>query len=361
MKKIVFILMFAFIFSCGKSFRSSVLKSRFELSKISCVVVLPFDSFPSKDGEEPGKIIASMMANKLRSTDKFKILEWNELDSILKTQNITLPGTIDSEFASNLGSVLAIDGVIYGAVTEYYYKKGKQGQQAIPVVGVVANMVSVAKKEIVWTASIARSSYDFFDTERDPISRVAMVIVDELVDSFAGKIDKRTIKHDSICWNPLIAEDMDGDGILNFADFCPLEPESFEGIMDMDGCPEPEIVAGDFRQLVELKGNRIVYKGNIPYAEKEATLLPEAAPILKGVAALIKDHPEITRITIEGFSEDAGSQKYQEEFSFNRAMSVKYFLMREGIPSEKLSAVGYEKIKNWRRSLVKEIEFSITR
>ena len=67
---------------------------------------------------------------------------------------------------------------------------------------------------------------------------------------------KRDLDFKNICWNPIILSDIDGDGILNFADKCPIELESLNGILDTDGCPVPEIAEGDFRKLVELKNGR---------------------------------------------------------------------------------------------------------
>jgi len=364
MKKIGILILILFVFSianCGKGYKSSVIKSLSELNMIRCVVVLPFDSVPTKDNEKPGRIIATMIANKLLSTKKFNVLEWDEVDAILQAQNITLPASIDSAFAARVGEILSVEGVLFGAVTEYGYKKGRNSYDAVPVVGVISKLLSVKSKDVIWSSSFARSSKDFFDTERDPLTRVSMIVVNDLVNSFAGKVKKRNVDYTAPCWNPFISGDMDADGILNFADNCPIEPESFEGILDTDGCPEPEIVAGDFRRLIEIKGDRIVYKGEITYVRKEATLLPSAVPILKGLATVLKENPQIQRVTIEGFSECLGNEKFIEEFSFNRAMAVKNFLMQEGVSPERLTAVGYDKERNWQRSLVKEIEFSLSR
>jgi hypothetical protein len=364
MEKIIlrlFVIIALLASGCAKSYKSSHVRSKAALNEISCIVVLPFDSQTTVDGEKPGRIVATILSSELFSTGKFKVLEWEEIDTVLKGQNVTLPANVDEAFATKIGEILSVEGVIFGSVTEYGYKKGGNSFQAVPVVGLIAKLLSVRTKGVVWSATYSGSSSDFLDTERDPLSGVALGAVKELVSSFASKVKSRKIDYSSPCWNPFLTSDLDNDGILNFADACPVLAEDLNGIMDTDGCPEPEMAAGDYRALVDLEDDRIVYKGNIEYVPREATLLPTSAPILKGIASLINEHPEIKRVMIEGFSEDMGSQKYREEFSFNRAMAVKNFLMNEGIPSYKLSAVGYEKIENWRRSFVKEIEFSISR
>ena len=358
---LLLILIFANMFACAKTYKRSDIKSKQALNDIYCIAVLPFDAMTSEDGASPGKIVATMLANKLLSTGKFKVLEWEDLDVLLKSQNVTLPSSIDNSMASRIGEILSVDGVIFGSVTEYKYKKGARSLDGIPVVGIIAKLLSVKTKDFVWSSTWAGSSGDFWDTERDPLSRVALMAVNDLVDSFSKHIKKRKIDYETLCWNPFISSDVDGDAILNFADACPMEPESSNGILDTDGCPEKYTRPEDSIMLVELKDDRIIYQGNIDYVPKEATLLPSAVPILKGVASLITEHPEIQRVMIEGFSEEMGNQKFREEFSFNRAMAVKNFLMSEGVPGYKLSAVGYEKIENWKRNLIKEIEFSVAK
>ena len=346
---------------CGKGYHSSVLRYPKEFNEITCIAVLPFDSVSTSSGESPGKIFATILANKLTATSKFKILEWEELDGILRSQNVTLSASIDQFYAARLGDILSVEGVLFGSITEYGYKRGGAGFDAVPVVGVMAKLLSVKKRDVIWSSSYAMSSRDFLDTKRDPLTRVAMIVADKVAGAISSKVKNRKLDYGTVCWNPFVSSDLDNDGILNFADACPLQAENFNGILDTDGCPEVELVAGNFKQLVELKENKIVYKGTIEYVSKEATLLPSSIPILKGIASLINEHPEIKSVTIEGFSQDTGSGKFSEEFSFNRAMSIKNYLMKEGIPNEKLTAIGYEKVGSLRRSPIKEIEFSIIR
>ena len=39
--------------------------------------------------------------------------------------------------------------------------------------------------------------------------------------------------------------DTDGDGINDFVDLCPNQPETFNGVYDRDGCPDDYILTND--------------------------------------------------------------------------------------------------------------------
>ncbi|MEL6349961.1 MAG: OmpA family protein, partial [Myxococcota bacterium] len=45
---------------------------------------------------------------------------------------------------------------------------------------------------------------------------------------------------------PPTGEDTDGDGVIDFIDDCPEQPEDFDSDADKDGCPEPTVVTFSF-------------------------------------------------------------------------------------------------------------------
>ncbi len=77
----------------------------------------------------------------------------------------------------------------------------------------------------------------------------------------------------------------------------------------------------------------------------KAKLRKESYPILDKVVAVLKEKVPENEIGIEGHT-DNEPIKYSRwntnwELSAQRALSVLYYLEKEGIPSDKLSAVGY--------------------
>lgn len=63
--------------------------------------------------------------------------------------------------------------------------------------------------------------------------------------------------------------------------------------------------------------------------------------LLADVAALLIAHPEITKIEIEGHTDNVGSQSMNRRLSQERADAVKTFLFEQGIEEARMSAVGF--------------------
>jgi OOP family OmpA-OmpF porin len=76
----------------------------------------------------------------------------------------------------------------------------------------------------------------------------------------------------------------------------------------------------------------------------KATLTPVAKEILKKNVEVIKAHPEIG-LEIQGHTSAIGSEEYNRKLSVKRANAVKEYLLKEGIAAEKLTAVGYGKMR----------------
>ena len=66
------------------------------------------------------------------------------------------------------------------------------------------------------------------------------------------------------------------------------------------------------------------------------TLLPDGLRLLEIVAARIKDHPEATRILIEGHADARGDSAFNTELSLWRAEAVRRSLVAAGVAPERL-------------------------
>ena len=151
--------------------------------------------------------------------------------------------------------------------------------------------------------------------------------------------------------------DRDGDGIPNEKDVCPDVP----GTPEMDGCPDRD---GDFipdpedrcpdepgpaqndgcpaqGPVVELETERLSLKDSIHFDTDRATIKPESNPVLDAIATLIRDHPELRRVRVEGHTDNRGSAAYNKDLSLRRARSVVSALVQRGIASGRLVSEGY--------------------
>lgn len=90
-----------------------------------------------------------------------------------------------------------------------------------------------------------------------------------------------------------------------------------------------------------LTGDKIELDEAVQFKMDDAALLERSKRVLDRVASLLEEHPEITRLRIEGHTDDVGRSEYNQELSERRAHAVRDYLVGRGIAAERLEAVGY--------------------
>ena len=73
-------------------------------------------------------------------------------------------------------------------------------------------------------------------------------------------------------------------------------------------------------------------------------ILPSSYPILMTLKKFLLDNPDI-RLMISGHTDDVGSDDYNLILSINRAKSVYFWLIDQGIDTARLEFTGYGKSK----------------
>jgi outer membrane protein OmpA-like peptidoglycan-associated protein len=89
----------------------------------------------------------------------------------------------------------------------------------------------------------------------------------------------------------------------------------------------------------EARGVVITLSGSVLFATGKSDLLPIAKDKLSEVAKALKDQG-FKAIVVEGHTDSVGSATKNEELSLKRATSVREHLVSQGIPAEKIKAVG---------------------
>ena len=184
--------------------------------------------------------------------------------------------------------------------------------------------------------------------------------------------------------------DSDGDGLLDPDDQCPNEAEDRDGFQDEDGCPDLDndgdgvedaddecpLEAGseaargcpdrDNDSVVDSRDNCPDEPGppaNQGCAEEQAVVISERGlqildkvyfrtnsavietrshALLQNVARVLNNHPEITRIQVEGHTDSRGDRDRNLSLSQRRADAVVEFLVtRGGVDRGRLSARGF--------------------
>jgi outer membrane protein OmpA-like peptidoglycan-associated protein len=142
--------------------------------------------------------------------------------------------------------------------------------------------------------------------------------------------DKDEFQDQDGCADP----DNDNDGILDGDDKCPLKPESFNGVEDGDGCP-------DEGGKVKLTCEEITISEQVFFDTGKATIRKVSHDLLNQVGGVLQNAKFVTKVRVEGHTDDKGKDEANKKLSQDRADSVRKFLMDLGISGDRLEAVGY--------------------
>jgi outer membrane protein OmpA-like peptidoglycan-associated protein len=127
------------------------------------------------------------------------------------------------------------------------------------------------------------------------------------------------------------AKDADKDTVADHVDNCPNEA----GPADNQGCPAAQ------KQLVVIKQDRIELKDLVYFDTSAATIQARSFPLLDQIAKVLAEHPEITKLTIEGHTDDRGPVDFNRTLSQQRAESVAAYLAGKGVAKERMEAKGF--------------------
>lgn len=89
-----------------------------------------------------------------------------------------------------------------------------------------------------------------------------------------------------------------------------------------------------------LDGDRIKIARAIFYDVDKDTIRPESYPVLEAVAAVIRNHPEIKELIVEGHTDDQGNVQHNRGLSEKRANAVVRYLTQIGVTIP-MQAPGY--------------------
>lgn len=126
--------------------------------------------------------------------------------------------------------------------------------------------------------------------------------------------------------------DTDGDGVLDFYDLCPDTPLGTP--VDETGCPlpippEPVVEPRSFviSHIVFDTGSYAISDGQRPILDRDAAQLQQLT--------------EADLLLVTGFTDDVGSPESNVQLSWNRAQSVKDYLVRYfNLPAEQIYVLG---------------------
>ena len=129
------------------------------------------------------------------------------------------------------------------------------------------------------------------------------------------------------------AVDSDHDGIPDSRDRCPLEPETYNGCNDDDGCPD---------KLVHTPRGWPFTMPPIYFEAGRSEVAPSlynGLGELDALAPMIKRRPELG--CHRGAGQAAADERSPDELAESRAAEVERLLIARGVPSQRLVHRGY--------------------
>jgi outer membrane protein OmpA-like peptidoglycan-associated protein len=121
--------------------------------------------------------------------------------------------------------------------------------------------------------------------------------------------------------------DSDGDGVLDKDDQCP----NTAGTTANNGCPEvTEVVQNELNE----------YAKTINFDTGKSSITKDSEEALKAILVILDEYPS-AKFSIDGHTDSVGSAKSNKSLSEARALSVKQYLVANGVDEFRLSSKGY--------------------
>ncbi|HET9993422.1 MAG TPA: OmpA family protein [Kofleriaceae bacterium] len=155
--------------------------------------------------------------------------------------------------------------------------------------------------------------------------------------------------------------DNDGDGLNDTIDKCPNDPEDKDGFEDEDGCPDPDNDKDGFLDkddkcpnqpgvapdgcpkkynLVVVTEKKIELKQTVFFDFNKATIKSVSFALLNEVAQAMTDNPKI-KVEVQGHTDSVGNDAFNLKLSQSRAESVRTYLIKRGVSSDRMVPTGY--------------------
>ena len=147
--------------------------------------------------------------------------------------------------------------------------------------------------------------------------------------------------------------DSDGDGVPDYKDACP----TVAGPKINKGCPE---IKREVRQLLQKAMQGIEFESG------KATIKSKSFPLLDQIAQTFIEN-ETYVIEVQGHTDNTGKADFNKKLSQDRADAVMMYLVKKGVSSSRMTAIGYGQEKPIADNTTKagrqknrRVEFNIT-
>jgi len=184
------------------------------------------------DQKSIGDGIADMIVTELVKSGKYRVLERQNINELLREQNLALDGIVRPESAAKIGQMLGAELIVTGAITEFGYRKSDTNVGALgkkvgvgtqsAVCGIDLRLVNSTTGEIVSAENIRRSKttpsgsfsgkkLEFSNQQsfdQSLVGKVTRQVIEDVVD----KINERMA---NVSWSAKVIMEKGGQVFLN--------------------------------------------------------------------------------------------------------------------------------------------------
>jgi len=92
---------------------------------------------------------------------------------------------------------------------------------------------------------------------------------------------------------------------------------------------------------VVLEADRILILEQVHFATGRDVILKSSFDLLNQVASVLLANPRVTKVRVEGHTDDQGGFQHNQDLSARRARKVREFLVKSGVAAKRLESAGY--------------------
>ncbi len=107
---------------------------------------------------------------------------------------------------------------------------------------------------------------------------------------------------------------------------------------------KPQELPPPAQEAIGPKAEPLMVAARVHFDFDKYSIKREYIPLLNEVVKILKENPNV-RIRIEGYTDNIGPKAYNDKLSLKRAKAVKDYLVKAGIPEDRIEIAGFGKEK----------------
>jgi OOP family OmpA-OmpF porin len=109
--------------------------------------------------------------------------------------------------------------------------------------------------------------------------------------------------------------------------------------------PPPPPPPPEAPKRVEVQQDQIVIREKIQFETDQAVIKPESFDLMNEIVGVVNGNAQIKRLSIEGHTDNVGSDKHNQKLSDKRAAAVRSYLVEHGVTPARLVSKGWGESK----------------